>query len=60
MATQSESERARWAKLPTDVRLIKCEEHVAQLAESPSLPFPNDWTSAAREGIQDRRSRPDE
>ena len=60
MATQSESETASWTNLMSEVQGIGCEQQMKELAESPVLQVSNDWTSTAREGIQDRRSRPDE
>jgi hypothetical protein len=59
MATPAELDQS-WTKITTDVRLVACEEQLAELAELPIMPPTNDWTRTARDGIHDRRSRPDE
>lgn len=60
MAKQSDSARVSSTKVTSEERRIVSEQQTPQLAGVPILRFPADWTRTAREGIQDRRSRPDE
>jgi hypothetical protein len=51
----------RWSKLTTDERRADRERQgMMEIAAKPIHRFKPDWATLAREGIQDRRSRPDE
>jgi hypothetical protein len=59
MAAPSETDQS-WTQTTPGVQLIACEEQSAELAELPLMATHNDWAKTAREGIHDRRSRPEE